>query len=161
MGDITQLPQGLMAALQLRSMGLIPSDLAPNVGLHIDTLELYLLNARETLIFAAGVNLVVGANNFPDAGSIVPPGELWYCWHVSVVATIPVAGAASVAAAFVDVTGTVPVGPYEAGVASEQPRASNWKPFWMRAGGRLQALAKGVTGVVPCVSTLIISRLRV
>jgi hypothetical protein len=94
--QVTQQPQGLIAALGLRDMGATPRELSPTIAPTVDMLPLYLIGQRTSLISA---NAAVGVGNVNFTDLVVPIGELWYVHEYSVVANLDATEACTYCAA--------------------------------------------------------------
>ena len=161
---ITTPAAGLIAALQLRSMGDLPALLSDTVAGTVELLPLYLVGRREVVTPNAVVAPVVGSNLFGGT-SVVPAGELWVLWDYFVAAD-PAAGAAIDLAPAISVPNSslYPVGNYAAASAAQAVRARRENPetpMYLEPGITLGFHVRSVTLAPQVNGYARITRLRI
>lgn len=142
--NVQTFPVGLQSLLQVKG-NLSPLDLNENIQLTLETFPFLALQRQETQAFANVANAAVGTVIFAET---VPPGEIWYVWHLSVAITLAVGNTLKGAPALIPqgATGTFPLTSPQSYVASEVVRANANGPFILQAGQSLGFHCGIITG---------------
>jgi len=160
---ITELPAGVTSLLKVRASGVLPRGLEDNVRLVMESFALYALNVRETIILTGGGVLTVGFAPMAAGNTLVPPGELWYCWLFT-IHTFMNAGEAGVYQCAIKegAVGIMTGSDVRAGIVGANVGVtSNLGPFWARPGTQFGAQVTSVTLAPTMFGSLMVSKFRV
>lgn len=161
MSDIVQrYPFGVPDLFGLKA-GQTPATIGAQIQLTAPVLEYFLLNGRESLN-SAPLAASIGVPNFSDM--VVPDGQLWYVWHISVnLSAVLAAGTIRYRAAIQYGSTSVQAVSEPTAPAVGQNGWCNAKgPFLVSPGGRLGAIVEDLTlGPPSLVVSAVFTRIRV
>lgn len=163
--DIAKLPRGLTSLLSLRDQGATPRLLADQVVQTLDSRDLFLLDTRVLIDVAHQLAPAIGYNQF-TVPIVVPAGELWYCWHYFVSASVAAAEAIQLCAAFqpdglpigVPLSPLYPPATAAAGAREIRVGGSN---FWAGPGTIFGFHVETITGAPSVDGGLVVTKLKV